>query len=128
MSEKVTIDFDHYAPNYRDDWDKKAEERATRCPVAWSEAHGGYWIIHPARRMIEAPYFSPVALRQLAEVAKRNVEKALDRVIHLGELAVINRIPDYQIDLERLRYYPSFANTAGISSMPATFTHTPRES
>ncbi|MDH4565175.1 cytochrome P450 [Pseudomonas sp. BN414] len=135
MSKKVIIDFDHHTPSYRDDWDKKAEERATHCPVAWSEAHGGYWIlskhedvahaaanpdsfssahnspdkpwakgilipelpytlalsesdppIHPARRMIEAPYFAPVAVRQLAEVAKRNVEEALDRVIHLGEL------------------------------------------
>ena len=135
MANKTTIDFDHHSPEYRDNWDKQAEERVTRCPIAWSEAHGGYWImskyedvaravadpevyssahkspekpwakgilipempytfalsesdppIHQARRMIEAPYFAPVAVRQLSEVAKRHVEEALDRVIHLGKL------------------------------------------
>ncbi|MEK1905304.1 MAG: cytochrome P450 [Pseudomonas sp.] len=135
MSDKLVIDFDHHNPAYRDNWAEEAEQRATRCPVAWSEAHGGYWIlskheyvaqaagdpdsfssshnnpekpwakgilipelpytlalsesdppVHHARRLIEAPYFAPVAVRQQAEVVKANVEEALDRVVHLGKV------------------------------------------
>jgi cytochrome P450 len=36
--------------------------------------------------------------------------------------AVIQRMPDYCIQHDRIVYYPSFANTAGIISMPVTFT------
>ncbi|MFW3895158.1 cytochrome P450 [Pseudomonas bharatica] len=135
MTDKCIINFDHHTPQYRDDWDVKAQERASKCPVAWSEAHGGYWIlsshedvkraagdpdsfssahnspekpwskgilipelpytlalsesdppIHPARRLIEAPFFAPMAVRQLADVAKRHVEEAITRIIDRGEL------------------------------------------
>ncbi len=45
MTEKLTIDFDHHDPAYRNDWPRSAQERATHCRVAWSNAHGGYWIL-----------------------------------------------------------------------------------
>lgn len=36
--------------------------------------------------------------------------------------ALLRRMPDFRIDHDRLQYYPSFANNAGIVSMPVRFT------
>lgn len=41
----VTIDFDHHSPYYRDNWAALAEERVRNHPLAWTEAHGGFWVI-----------------------------------------------------------------------------------
>jgi cytochrome P450 len=36
--------------------------------------------------------------------------------------ALLRRMPDFRIEHDRLEYYPSFANNAGIVSMPVRFT------
>jgi cytochrome P450 len=42
-TERPVVEFDHHAP----DFDANSEYRALRqsCPVAWSNAHGGFWIL-----------------------------------------------------------------------------------
>jgi len=40
------IDFDHYSPDYAANWQSILDARhASGCPLAWSEAHGGYWLL-----------------------------------------------------------------------------------
>ncbi len=134
-AEKPTIDFDHHSKAYTENWAEAAEQRAEKCPLAWSEAHGGYWIlsehqalseavrdpetfssahnspekpwakgilipelpyslplsesdppIHHARRMVEAPYFAPKAVRRLTAVAQRHIDEAIAAKIQTGEI------------------------------------------
>ena len=129
------IAFDHHSKQYKENWAESAEARATGCPLAWTDAHGGYWVlsdhaslsravrepetftsehnsperpwakgilipelpyvlalsesdppIHHARRMIEAPYLAPKAVRRLAEVSQRNVDEAVADFIDKGEV------------------------------------------
>src|SRR4051812_31908075 len=55
MSErKLTIDFDHHSRTYKEHWAELAEERVAHCPVAWTEAHGGYWILSDHELLTEA--------------------------------------------------------------------------
>jgi cytochrome P450 len=42
---KPVIDFDHTSPAYAHGWRDLYEEMRQGCPVAWSESHGGYWIV-----------------------------------------------------------------------------------
>jgi cytochrome P450 len=39
------INFDHHSEEYRDYWPEIATETATGCPVARSDAHGGFWLV-----------------------------------------------------------------------------------
>ncbi|MGN7201388.1 cytochrome P450 [Arthrobacter sp. SAFR-044] len=40
------IDFDHRSAHYRDNWEKIADDlHATGNAIAWSEAHGGFWVV-----------------------------------------------------------------------------------
>jgi cytochrome P450 len=45
MNTRVTIDFDHHDPAYREGWAEAAAERAVKYPVAWTESHGGFWVL-----------------------------------------------------------------------------------
>lgn len=47
MSDKPrsTTEFDHHSQQYAVDPWRTAEQLASKCPVAWSEKHGGYWVI-----------------------------------------------------------------------------------
>jgi cytochrome P450 len=44
-SERATVDFDHYSKEFatapRETWDSMM----SKCPVAWSDHHGGFWVI-----------------------------------------------------------------------------------
>ncbi len=40
---RPVVDFDHHAPDF--DASKTYAELRERCPVAWSEAHGGFWVV-----------------------------------------------------------------------------------
>ena len=40
-----TVDFDLFAAVTRADSDESWAEPRERCPVAWTEHHGGYWVI-----------------------------------------------------------------------------------
>lgn len=42
---RPTIDFDHHSATFADDWRNVTEELRTKCPVAWTDAHGGYWVV-----------------------------------------------------------------------------------
>jgi cytochrome P450 len=39
------VGFDHHSPAYSADWMGVLRELRERCPVAWSEAHGGFWLL-----------------------------------------------------------------------------------
>lgn len=45
FSSKPVIDFDHHSPEYRARWQDVSDENLAKCPVAWSEAHGGFWLV-----------------------------------------------------------------------------------
>src|ERR1017187_1375707 len=45
MTEKVVVDFDHHSKEYREHGMEIAAEARSKCPVAWSEHHGGYWFV-----------------------------------------------------------------------------------
>ena len=45
MSKRPTIDLDHHSPAYADSYRELADElRASKCPIAWSSHHGGFWV------------------------------------------------------------------------------------
>lgn len=44
-SERPTIDFDHHSAEFADNWREVTSDLRTKCPVAWTEAHGGYWVV-----------------------------------------------------------------------------------
>ncbi len=132
---RKTIEFDHHSPAYRENWAAMADERLRTAPVAWTEAHGGYWVVskhadvsaavadsqtftsehnspdkpwakgvlipelpyvlaltesdppvHTGRRMLEAPFFAPKAVRRLFEVASEHVDAAVERIRGRGEI------------------------------------------
>jgi cytochrome P450 len=42
---KSTVTFDQYSPGYAQDWLAISENLRENHPIAWSEAHGGFWIV-----------------------------------------------------------------------------------
>ncbi len=45
MGERTTVDFDHHGQALVDDLNGTYDELRSKCPVAYSEAHGGYWVV-----------------------------------------------------------------------------------
>ena len=45
MSDRPEIDFDHHSPECNEDPVAAYEAIRTQCPVAWSNRHGGFWLI-----------------------------------------------------------------------------------
>ena len=45
MTERATIDFDQHSQAYAADPWRTASALSAKCPVAWSEHHGGFWVI-----------------------------------------------------------------------------------
>lgn len=43
--DRPVVDFDHHSQAYADDWRAVTADLRARCPVAWTEAHGGYWVV-----------------------------------------------------------------------------------
>ncbi len=41
---RPTVDFDHHSLEYAQHWREITADLRRRCPVAWTEAHGGYWV------------------------------------------------------------------------------------
>ncbi|AVT28799.1 cytochrome P450 [Plantactinospora sp. BC1] len=39
------IDFDHHSPEYRANWRAISDEHLARCPVARTDAYGGFWVV-----------------------------------------------------------------------------------
>jgi cytochrome P450 len=42
---KPTVDFDQHGEFYAANWREQLADMRNRCPVAWTEAHGGFWVI-----------------------------------------------------------------------------------
>jgi cytochrome P450 len=42
--ERTPIDFDRHGPAYRTDFEQITDDLHARCPVAWTDRHGGYWV------------------------------------------------------------------------------------
>jgi cytochrome P450 len=51
---EVTINFDHHTAFYKENWAALADERARKYPLAWTEAHGGFWILSSYKDVSEA--------------------------------------------------------------------------
>jgi cytochrome P450 len=45
VSAKPVVPFDHHSAEFADDPDRILSELRKYCPVAWTEAHGGYWVV-----------------------------------------------------------------------------------
>jgi cytochrome P450 len=43
--DKPTVEFDHHSPEHASDPLGSFARVESKCPVAWSESHGGYWIL-----------------------------------------------------------------------------------
>jgi cytochrome P450 len=42
---RPTVDFDHHSAEFADNWREMTKDMRAKCPVAWTEAHGGYWVV-----------------------------------------------------------------------------------
>jgi cytochrome P450 len=42
---RPTIDFDHHSQNYGENFFEVYRDLRTNAPVAWTESHGGFWVI-----------------------------------------------------------------------------------
>ena len=41
----MSVEFDHHSPQYAHDHRRLLRALRDTCPVAWSDAHGGYWVV-----------------------------------------------------------------------------------
>jgi len=62
VTKRPVVDVDHTSPEYAQNADAVTRDLRERCPVAYSEKHGGYWLItgyeHFARGMRDDASFS----------------------------------------------------------------------
>ena len=42
---RIVVDFDQHSAEYRDRYPELSHELRGKCPVTWSENHGGYWVV-----------------------------------------------------------------------------------
>ncbi|GAA1851340.1 cytochrome P450 [Pseudonocardia ailaonensis] len=42
---RAVVDFDHHSPAFNADPHRAWQELREKCPVAWSENHGGFWVV-----------------------------------------------------------------------------------
>jgi cytochrome P450 len=40
-----SVAFDHYTPEYRDNWQEIVDTNLSKCPVAHSSTYGGFWLV-----------------------------------------------------------------------------------
>jgi cytochrome P450 len=52
--EAVEIDFDHHSPEYAKRWREISDQNLSRCPVAHTSAHGGFWVLSDHRTVGDA--------------------------------------------------------------------------
>ncbi|MEE2030682.1 cytochrome P450 [Rhodococcus chondri] len=48
---KIKYQFDRHAPDYRDRFLDVTEEMHSKCPMAWSDTHGGHWVAAGSREV-----------------------------------------------------------------------------
>ena len=52
-AERHRIDFDRHSTRYRTDFDEVTSDLHARCPVAWTDNHGGYWLASGNREVFD---------------------------------------------------------------------------
>ncbi|MGI8329384.1 cytochrome P450 [Actinomadura scrupuli] len=50
---KVRFQFDKHSPDYRENFDAITQEMHAKCPIAWSDTHGGHWVAAGHREVFE---------------------------------------------------------------------------
>jgi cytochrome P450 len=50
---RIRYDFDRHTPQYRLKFESITREMHAKCPVAWSETHGGHWVAAGNREVFE---------------------------------------------------------------------------
>jgi cytochrome P450 len=45
MPNKPTVDFDHFSEDYAKNWPEKISKLHKECPVAWTNAFDGFWVL-----------------------------------------------------------------------------------
>jgi cytochrome P450 len=50
---KPTISLDRHATRYRTEFEQLADEYHGKCPVAWNEAHDGYWFVSGNKELFD---------------------------------------------------------------------------
>jgi len=51
--EKDRYQFDRFAPDYRTQFESITQEMQASCPVAWSDTHGGHWVVAGHREVFD---------------------------------------------------------------------------
>ncbi|MDX3745463.1 cytochrome P450 [Streptomyces sp. AK08-02] len=50
---KHTVHFDRHTPEYRHQFTETTHELQSKCPIAWTETHGGHWVASGNREVFE---------------------------------------------------------------------------
>ena len=50
---KIRYHFDRHAPGYRERFEDITHEMHARCPIAWTDTHGGHWVAAGNREVFE---------------------------------------------------------------------------
>jgi len=50
---RTTISFDHESKEHANNWPAEFRELRQKCPVAWTDAHGGYWLASNYKNVVE---------------------------------------------------------------------------
>ena len=50
---RTSYQFDRHTPEYRHQFEAITEEMQSRCPIAWSDTHGGHWVAAGASEVFE---------------------------------------------------------------------------
>jgi cytochrome P450 len=53
-ADRSVVDFDHHTVDYQEHTREIYADLRQRCPVAWSERYGGYWVVSSYERVWEA--------------------------------------------------------------------------
>ncbi len=53
-SDRIVIPFDHHSQDYKANWAAMADDRVRNHPLAWTEAHGGYWVLSDHADLVAA--------------------------------------------------------------------------
>jgi cytochrome P450 len=51
--ENIRVDFDRHSTAYRTDFEAITDDLHARCPVAWTDFHGGYWVASGNREVFD---------------------------------------------------------------------------
>src|SRR5437867_11179010 len=53
-SDKPVVDFDQHGDSYAQRWREQLAEMRAKSPIAWTEAHGGFWVANKYDDIVHA--------------------------------------------------------------------------